>query len=71
MKYVKNVGIYLSFLWLLVLNFSFVNLFMTIDTNDVESVALASTIALFMWGVEYFAIKLFFMKIYLPANEAS
>mgnify|MGYP005724382275 CR=1 FL=1 len=59
MKYIKNLLMYLGFLWLLVLNFSFVDHFMTVDNNNVEDVALLSTVALILWGIEFFGIRYF------------
>lgn len=70
MKYIKNLLMYLGFLWLLVLNFSFVNLFITIDTNNVEDVALLTTIALALWAVQFFGIR-YYWKNHVATEGAT
>mgnify|MGYP007038344993 CR=1 FL=1 len=70
MKYMRNLLIYLSFLWLLVLNFSFINLFVDVDVNNLESVSIATVIALTLWGGQFFAIRFLWNKKISPNFDA-
>lgn len=70
MKYIKNLLMYLGFLWLLVLNFSFVNHFISFDTNNVEDVALLTTIALVLWGAQFFGIRYYWKNHVAIVNTA-